>query len=83
MEKNDRTTLEKLITLATNMENLVKQVNLMDKKLDDIRTEHVSKTDSNIAVMQSKVNRLETILYGTLALCAAEGITLLVTLLSK
>ena len=82
-EKINRSTLERIIELATNMENLISQVNIMDKKLDEIRTEHVATTNSNIAVLQSKINRLETIIYGTLALAGMEGLTLLVTILAK
>ncbi len=82
-EKLNRSTLERIIELSANMENLIGQVNIMDKKLDEIRTEHVATTNSNIAVLQSKINRLETIIYGTLGLAGIEGLTLLVTILAK
>ena len=82
-EKVTRNTLERIIELSANMENLIGQVTLMDKKLDEIRTDHVATTNSNIAVLQSKINRLETIIYGTLGLAGIEGLTLLVTILAK
>ncbi len=82
-EKINRSTLERIIELSANMENLISQVNIMDKKLDEIRTEHVATTNSNIAVLQSKIHRLEAIIYGTLGLAGIEGLTLLVTILAK
>ena len=48
--KIDRTTLEKLITLAANMENLVSKVELMDKKLDETMT-----MDTNLVKSESKL----------------------------
>jgi hypothetical protein len=83
MEGLNRGSLERIIELSANMENLVQQVNLMDKKLDEIRTDHVATTSSNIAVLQSKISRLEAIIYGTAGLAFIEGITLLVTLIVR
>ncbi len=79
----DTNSLERLITLSANTETLVRQVNIMDKKLDEMRTDHATVTATAIAVMQSKINRLEAILYGTAALCVTEGLALLVNYISK
>ncbi len=82
-DKLNRASLERIIQLSANMDNLVMQVNLMDKKLDEIRTDHVATTSSNIAVMQSKLNRLEAIVYGCAGMAICEGIVLLITIMVK
>ena len=83
LDKRLGTVEEKQNTLSLDFGNLKVTQERMDKKLDEIRTDHVATTNSNIAVLQSKINRLETIIYGTLGLAGIEGLTLLVTILAK
>lgn len=59
------------------LESLALKVGDMDKKLDELRTAHVIETKSNIAVLMSRVSRLESIVYGCIGIITVQGIALL------
>lgn len=61
------------------LEQLALRVAEMDKKLDEMRTNHAIETKSNIAVLQDKVSRLENIVYGCVTLILALIITTIFT----
>lgn len=79
----DRQSIEKIVEFNANLKTLTTKVDEMDKKLDEMRTDHAQITSTRLAVMDTKVDRLEKIIYGLSSLVALEGITLLVQSLAK
>jgi hypothetical protein len=78
----DRVTIEKLVELTTSLKALTSKVDGMDIKLDEMRTDHAQHTSNRIAVMDTKVDRLEKIIYGLGGLVTLEGIVLLIQALN-
>ena len=67
----------KLLTqVATKMETVIQRMDDFGDKLDDIQKTHIMGMNSRMAVVETKVGRLEKILYGTITLVITEGVAL-------
>lgn len=67
---------ELLIRLDAQMQGLVKTVTQMELQLDKLNSAHDRDTMSRLSVAESKLGRLEWVVYGALALAASEFVAL-------
>lgn len=72
-----------LVEVNTRVNEMAKTMEAMSKKLDSLQSEHVTFIMSETAVTKEKVSRLERIVYGLIALAAAEGVAILFQYLTK
>ncbi len=68
---------ELLIKLSTLLEGLAEKVKDISAKVDGIRDGFISDARTKIGILETKVVRLESIIYGSLAVILAELIGLL------
>jgi hypothetical protein len=68
---------DQMTELAVIMENIVKELQVVSKKLDTLQELRVSKLEVDSAVEKEKVGRLQTIVYGCMGAIGLEGLALI------
>ena len=68
---------ELLIRLTVLVEQMGQKVAGIENKVNTLNDIHLMKTESRLAVGEEKVSRLEKIVYGSIGLILAEGVTIL------
>ena len=72
-----------LIEMSSEVKNIVKTMTALSVKLERLQEEFVTNMTSRMAVAEEKINRLERIIYGLIALASAEAIAILFQYLQK
>lgn len=72
---NEETKL--LVEVSTRLNEMAKTMEMVSKKMDLLQSDHVTNITSRMAVSEEKVSRLEKIVYGLIALAAAQAIAIL------
>lgn len=65
------------------LEQIVKKVDEIERKVNGLNDVYVMKTESRLAVLEEKNGRLEKIVYGFIALVLTQGISLIILWLKK
>ena len=68
---------ELLIRQSVLLEAVVKKVDNIETKIDNINDEQIRQLDKSQGILIEKVSRLEKIVYGLIALAIAQGIALI------
>lgn len=65
--------------LAVTMENLITAVQALTAKVDSLQNEKVAQMSEKIAVMESNLNRIQSIVYGSATAIALQILAAVVT----
>lgn len=68
---------ELLIRQSVLLEAVIKKVDIIETKIDNINDEQIRTLDKASGILTEKVARLEKIVYGLIATAAAEAIALI------
>lgn len=71
-----------LAELRAEMKILITSVKTLTDKMDALQKEHVTEMSSRMAVAEEKINRLEKILYGTMAVVAVQALALIIKIIA-
>jgi len=66
-----------LIEMSSDVRNITKTMTALSVKMERLQEEFVTQMTSRMAVAEEKINRLERIIYGLIALASAEAIAIL------
>lgn len=65
---------ELLIRQSVLLEAVIKKVDIIENKIDDINDDQIRQLDKSLGIIQEKVGRLEKIIYGAIAVIFAQTI---------
>jgi len=65
---------ELLIRQSVLLEAVIKKVDTIETKIDDINDDQIRQLDKSVGILQEKVNRLEKVIYGAIAVIFAQVI---------
>lgn len=68
---------ELLIRQSVLLEAVVKKVDAIETKIDDINDDQIRQLDKSLGIVQEKVGRLEKVIYGAIAIIFAQTIALI------
>lgn len=68
---------ELLIRQSVLLEAVIKKVDTIETKIDDINDDQIRQLDKSLGIIQEKVGRLEKIIYGSIAVIFAQTIALI------
>lgn len=68
---------ELLIRQSVLLEAVVKKVDTIEVKIDNINDEQIRTLDKGQGILVEKVSRLEKIIYGLIAIALTEGIAII------
>lgn len=69
--------MEQMIRMSVILEEIKKDVTEMSGKVDKIKDEHILQTTKALAIIETKLSRLENIIYGAITVVTIEFIGLL------
>lgn len=74
---------ELLIRQSVLLEAVIKKVDIIETKIDDINDDQIRQLDKSLGIIQEKVGRLEKIIYGAIAVIFSQTVALVILWLQK
>lgn len=74
---------ELLIRQSVLLEAVIKKVDVIETKIDDINDDQIRQLDKSLGIIQEKVGRLEKIIYGAIAVIFSQTVALVILWLQK
>ena len=68
---------ELLIRQSVLLEAVIKKVDIIETKIDDINDDQIRQLDKSLGIVQDKVGRLEKLLYGAIAIIFTQAIAVI------
>ena len=68
---------ELLIRQSVLLEAVIKKVDCIETKIDDINDDQIRQLDKSMGILQEKVGRLEKIIYGAIGVLFVQAIGIL------
>lgn len=68
---------ELLIRQSVLLEAVIKKVDTIETKIDDINDDQIRQLDKSLGIIQEKVGRLEKIIYGAVAVIFAQTVAMI------
>lgn len=68
---------ELLIRQSVLLEAVIKKVDVIENKIDDINDDQIRHLDKSLGIVQEKVGRLEKLLYGAIAIIFTQAIAVI------
>ncbi len=76
---NEETKL--LAQVSTKLETVIDRMTELSGKMDELQKTHVMEMNSRMAVAETKINRMEKVLYGTMAVVFVEVAAFIISIL--